>query len=521
MPGFLRYRTMFLILCAVALMGASAADVTSRIRGILLQGGGANFDTRTLDLPLLRGYYATRGYAPVWSGTPAAQDDARIALEALTEADADGLDPEHYHVAEIRMRLKAATAEATAQCDLLLSDGVFRFIRDLYEGRIELRELDRDVALPARAIDAPKVLDDALRNGRFAELLATLSPTHPAYGNLKRALARYRKVASDGGWPRIWDPVTDPLDTATPQTDLLRKRLSFEDARAAGPATDLKAAVEEFQRHHGLDADGRVGRRTLEALNVPASQRADEIAANMERWRWLPRDLGRRYIAVNAADATLAVVVDGRVVLNSKVIVGKPSNRTAIFSASVIGITFNPAWNIPAPIARKEILPKARRDPGYLGENHIVSDASGVLRQLPGEDNALGLLKLEMPNRFNAYLHDTPARTLFARSERHLSHGCIRVEQIRPLASFVLTGDAAQGLQEIQSDIAGGASKRISLDNPMPVFVLYWTAVASEDGSVDFFPDVYGRDQRLLAALAGKPVIGRVTMNSGFECRKA
>ncbi len=522
MFGFLRYRVVFPVLCAALLIGAAAAtDITSRIRGILLEGGGANFDTRSLDLPQLRDFYRARDYKPVWAGAAEDRHNAQIALDALSRADDEGLDPERYHVEEIRLRQKAMTVEGAAEYDLLLSDGMLRFIRDLRAGRGELRQIDRDVDLPVEAFNGPHALDGALRDGHLAEFLATLPPPDPAYAGLKRALARYRRIASEGDWPKIWDPVTDPLDVATAQTALLRKRLSFEIPLAGDPASDLKWALEEFQRRHGLDPDGRAGKRTLDALNIPAAERADEIAANMERWRWLPRDLGRRYIAVNAADATLVVVKDGHVVLQSKVIVGKPSTRTALFSANVIGITVNPEWNVPAPIARKEILPKARRDPAYLSRNHIVVDASGRLRQLPGSDNALGQLKLEMPNRFNAYLHDTPARSLFARDERHLSHGCIRVEQIQPLASFALTDDAMRGLEQLRAKIGSGENARISLDNPLPVFVLYWTVVANDDGSVDFFPDVYGRDQRLLAALAGKPVIGRVTMNSGDGCRKA
>ena len=514
-----RFTALF---CAVllALGAASAADLSGPIRQILVEGNRANFDMRDLDLPALQEFYAARQFEPAWTGSPDAERNARIALDALAHAEDEGLQPGRYRLQEIVLRQHAATAEAQAQYDLMLTGGVLRFIADSREGQPDLRALDRDVELPPQDFDVPHALLDALSSGHLAEFLAMLDPPHAAFARLKHALARYRKIAAQGDWPQIWDAVPELKKISPQQAELLRRRLAYEDARvAADPAMDMKAAVEDFQNRHGIEADGRVGKKTLAELNIPASQRADQIAANMERWRWLPRDLGRRYVMVNAADTTLVAVDNGQIVLRSKIIAGKPGNRTAIFAATITGITFNPSWNIPAPIARNEILPKARRNPNYLAHNHIVFDPDGTLRQLPGSDNALGYLKLEMQNRFNEYLHDTSSRALFARTERHLSHGCMRVEQIRPLASFAMTGDPASDLDKIAAEISDGATKRISLDNPVPVFVLYWTAMAQEDGSVDFVPDVYGRDQRLLAALAGKAAIGRVTMNFGDACR--
>jgi len=519
-----RFFRLFLPLaCLLLLAGAAPSlDTAARIENLLVKGASANFDMRDLDLAALRDFYGSRSYQAVWTAGGAPTREAELALMALEHAGEDGLDPASYHVNEIRMRRRATTAEGGAEFELLLTDGLLRFARDLRSGRSLLRTLDRDVELPAQPFDPSRALNDALNSGRLPEFLETLAPPHLAYDRLKRALARYQRIADAGGWEPIQEPMLDSLDIESPQTSRLAKRLSIEDAGlTADPTQDPKAALQEFQQHHGLEADGRLGQKTMEALNVPASARIDAIEANMERWRWLPRDLGRRYILVNAADATLEVVDGGHVVLKSKVIVGKPSTRTAIFTANITAVTFNPDWKIPAPIARNEILPKARRNPNYLSKNHIVIGPSGALRQLPGPDNALGLLKMEMPNRFDEYLHDTPARTLFARPERHLSHGCMRVEQIQKLASFAMTGDPEKGLSDIQAAIAEGANKRVSLEAALPVFVIYWTVVANEDGSVDFLRDVYGRDQRLLTSLAGKRLIGRVTMNTVSECSKA
>jgi murein L,D-transpeptidase YcbB/YkuD len=189
--------------------------------------------------------------------------------------------------------------------------------------------------------------------------------------------------------------------------------------------------------------------------------------------------------------------------------------RTPIFTAIATSLTFNPSWHVPSTIVRHEILPKARGNPGYLARKHMVRGETGGYRQLPGPGNALGRIKFEMPNEFDAYLHDTPLKSLFAQDERHLSHGCIRVGQIQPLASFALTNDVDSGLDRIQSLIMTRKTRTITLDEPLPVFVMYWTVIADADGAVNVLPDVYGRDQRLIAALAAERLSSRITMNIG------
>lgn len=423
------------------LAAEQSQDLAGRIRDLLASGGTGNFSFQELDLNALNTFYGARFYAPAWTGTPAAQSNASLAQSALEHSDEDGLQPDRYHLSELDLRRRADTMQAAAEYELLLTDAMLRYARDLRQGRPGLREIDDDVGFPTEYFDAAGTLDQALRANRLNDLLSSLPPPHPEYQYLKAALAHYR---------------------------------------ASG-------------------ADARVG----------------TIIANMERWRWVPRSFGPRYVSVNVAGATLEAVDNGTVILTSPVIAGKPETRTPLFSTTAVSLTINPSWHVPTPIVRKEIMPHLRANSGYLARKHMVWSQGGGIRQLPGAGNALGVLKFEMPNEFDTYLHDTPSRSLFAKADRHLSHGCIRVGKIQQLGSFALTGDPDAGLDRIHSLIITHATRTISLDESLPVYVLYRTAIADADGAVNFVPDVYGRDQRLLSALAVQHLSNRVTMNVG------
>ena len=241
------------------------------------------------------------------------------------------------------------------------------------------------------------------------------------------------------------------------------------------------------------------------------TERADQVIANMERWRWMPHPLETRYIMANEAASDLVVVDNGSVILNSRVIVGRPSMPSPIIRAEVRGIIVNPPWNVPANIARREILPKGR---GYLRAHGFVWRGDGQIQQRPGARSALGRVKLDMPNGLNVYLHDTPGKALFARDNRNLSHGCIRVQAILPLAGIVVAGDAEAGEPEVEAAIARHATREILAPVEIPVYFSYWTAVADDNGDIQFYPDVYGRDARVLAALH-RATTERVSLVSG------
>jgi murein L,D-transpeptidase YcbB/YkuD len=306
------------------------------------------------------------------------------------------------------------------------------------------------------------------------------------------------------------------VDPSTLQDDIGLPRSYFDPsydlqpALANGTLADVLTRMRPPHQEYEFLRAGLAHYRALrENGDATAGRRVEQILANMERWRWLPA-FEERYIEVNVADSTLKVVDHGTIALASRVIVGKPENPTPLFSAMVTSVTVNPYWSIPARIANREIRPRGR---GYVRARYIVTEG-GQLRQRPGPRNALGRVKLEMPNSFDAYLHDTPSRSLFARDERHLSHGCVRVELIRPLASFAMSGSTDGAIERLNGAIATGKNRGFALDTPLPVHVLYWTAIADANGDVAFVPDVYGRDAVLIAALANQRPAIRLTADA-------
>jgi murein L,D-transpeptidase YcbB/YkuD len=390
--------------------------------------------------------------------------------------------------------------------------------------------VDRDWAIEPPSFDAAAQLAHALEADAVPAWLGGLQPARPEYAALVEALARYRRLAAMG-WPTL--PAGEPLRSGDRggRVRALRARLAAAGDLAPGELDDdrygseVAAAVRRFQARHGLAPDGIVGRATHRALDVPAAARAAQIALNLERWRWLPDDFGPRHVVANAAAATVELIDNGRVRLASRAVVGDPHHPTPVVASRVEAVVFHPVWHIPASIAHREIVPRLVGEPRLLADSDIViagregtdphglavdwagrdpADQRVVLRQRPGPANPLGTVKLDMPNRFQVYLHDSPARELFARPMRTLSHGCVRVEAARALAALMLEGQPGWGPERIARALAAGATTRVPLAPPVPVYLLYWTAFVDVAGAVHFRDDVYGRDARLDAALAGR-----------------
>lgn len=508
---------------------AIAATLETRLEG---PPPGDTGDPRTY--PALQRFYAQRDYRPLWVGSEGARPLIRDLLDVLGRSARDGLNPEDYERDRIAEGATDTDTEALAELEIVSSREFMRFLSDLRSGRRRPHELDPELFLEPREFDLAQAMAKlGGQNGPDA-VVAEITPANPVYRRLRRALAEYGRIAANGGWPEV--PAAKGLREGAAGADVavLRKRLAASGdltiPSSREPVFDaaLRQAVERFQQRHGLTVDGVVGAETLAALNVPVDERIDQIAVNMERWRWMPDDLGERYVLVNLAGFELDVVDSGSVVLDMRVVVGQPYRRTPVFSDVMTYLEINPYWTVPPRIARRDIIPKAKQNPAYLAAQGIrvfagwTADAAEVdpatidwaamagernsfrFRQDPGPSNALGRIKFMFPNRFNIYLHDTPARSLFEKTARAFSSGCIRLERPLELAEYLLADMPGWDRAGIEKAIAEGKTRVVRLASPIPVHLSYSTAWIGEGGTVQFRDDVYGRDGLLLKALYGR-----------------
>lgn len=476
--------------------------------------------------PALETFYAQRNFKPVWSGSQSAAVRAVRVRGALADAGSQGLDTKTYTAALARWKSSPPeTGRDAAAFDVALSSSLFRYASDLQTGRVKPKDVYRDVNLPTPELDPAKALADALARDDIDGFLADLPPVHPGYKYLAGALARYRAIAAKGGWLTV--PRGIALDGSDRRIAVLAKRLAFEDpvlAPNGKPSADaVRDALLRFEKRNGLAEDGKLGPAVLQVLNVPAAARVQQIRANMERWRWMPRYLEQHYVEVDIPDQSVTYVDGGSARLYSKVVIGKPSTPTPILRTTVAAVIANPSWDIPSDIFARKMLPKLRRKPTYLLARNVVladgpaDDPHGTkidwrhvsaanlryqFQQSPGADNALGTILFDMPNDFDVYLHDTPEKNLFKLDVREKSNGCVRVQDISGLASLVLQAGADSDTADaLDPAIELGQTQRFALSRPVAVYMLYWTAIAEADGTVHFRPDRYGRDKRLIAKL--------------------
>jgi murein L,D-transpeptidase YcbB/YkuD len=391
--------------------------------------------------------------------------------------------------------------------------------------RIHPAAVERFWALQPERRDPALEFAEARRSGKLATWLKSLAPPFSGYRALQAAARRYREIIARGGWAVLAPGPSLKEGARGPQVDALRVRLSIE-GYASRPAAEadrfdapLREALAAFQSHHGLAADGSLGPQTRAALNVPAEARLLQIEANLERWRWLPRDLPADRLEIDIAGAEGRLFRAGQAELSMKVVVGDRKHRTPMFRSALEAVVLNPPWNVPTSIAQAELLPKEAREPGYLARNDFVW-IEGRLQQAPGPKSALGVVKFDLPSPFGVYLHDTPSKSAFQRPMRALSHGCMRLEKPLELAALLL---APQGgtPDSIARVVESKRTVRLPLKTRTPLFVMYWTAVADPAGEIDFRSDIYGWDTKLSAALAGAKTASAVMPQLATDCTEA
>lgn len=521
-------------------------DTSDEIRSLIYarqkSGGFTCAGEMICGISLLPEFYGRRKFQPAWTLSGEIGPKAREMVEVLQGMDEYGLRSSDYHLQTIE-RLAAEIdskppggrpleTQRLAELDILLTDAFLLLGSHLYGGRVNPETIHSEWVAFQYDIDLTRVLEAALEQDRVRLALDKLRPPHAGYIRIRKALDFYRQIAIAGGWPQVPHGPSLRLGDENESVTLVRQRLLMSgDIEAYEPVNPLQydrtleAGLRRFQERHGLEKDGIVGKETRRALNATVVDRIRQLQVNLERWRWIPHDLGERYLLVNIADFTLTVIEQDQPVSDMKVIVGRPFRKTPVFSRKMTFLVFNPYWNVPHKLAVQDILPKIKEDPEFLSKKDFslfsswADDALEVqpatidwslldkgnfpyrLRQKPGLNNALGTVKFMFPNKFAVYLHDTPSRSLFKSVARDFSSGCIRVEQPVWLAEYVLRGQNGWTESKIREIIDEGENKVVSLQHPIDVHLLYWTAWVGEDGLVQFRDDIYDRDQPLALAL--------------------
>ena len=477
-------------------------------------------------------FYSRRGFGPAWAD-PALANQLR---KALADSYHDGLDPADYHL-PLLQQLAAevdnpqATPELRAQNDILLTEGMLRLAYHLSFGKVDPESFDPqwNYGRTLAATDVVGEIDAAIANGRLYERIEALKPIHPMYLALKRELVRYRAFEATGGWKPLPGGTTLKPGVSDERVPELRRRMIVSGDLPATATTDsllydeeTAGAVRRYQERTGLQPDGAVGGATLKEINVPVADRIRQLRINLDRGRVLLQDLPQEFVVVNIAGFTVYFVRGSQIVWTSRVQVGKPYRRTPIFRSEISYIVWNPTWTVPPGIIANDILPAARKDPAAITRKGLkVIDSSGrvvdpasvdwsryrsgnipyTLRQDPGPSNALGRVKLMFPNPYLVYLHDTPSQSLFERSERAFSSGCVRVERALELTELVLNEPERWNTQSIDAVMKSGQLQNVNLKRKVPVLLAYWTAWVDPQGRVNFRHDLYEQDARWAAAL--------------------
>jgi murein L,D-transpeptidase YcbB/YkuD len=491
-------------------------------------------------------FYSNRSYQPAWVNTTGPLPRLNDLISGIRHSEHEGLQPEDYHLTTIQTLLQEIQQASELQqpldmqtlvdLELLCTDGFLLLASHLAAGRVNPETIHTKWIVNNPKAQLAALLQKAIETDRIEASLRMLIPPHAGYQALGDALARYRRLAKSFSGSPIPPGSKLRKGNRDHRVQQIRERLDalgdLESDHMGEPdlfGEELEAAILRFQKRHGMKADGVVGKRTRAALNVPLEERIRQIELNMERWRWIPHELGERYLLVNIADYKLTIVENHQKVMDMKVVVGRNYRHTPVFSDVMQYLVINPSWNVPTSIAVKDLLPRIKKDETYLrkmnfkvfaswDENAAELDAASIdwseitpdsfgfrLRQEAGSANALGRIKFIFPNRFAVYLHDTPSKNMFKQTRRGFSSGCIRLEKPIDLAAYLLQGQAGWTKASISAAIDSRDRKVLPLKAKVGIHLLYWTAWVDTSGTLHFRDDIYERDLPLAAALKERP----------------
>ena len=475
----------------------------------------------------LQAFYKQRDYHPVWVDERGPLPHAQQLLNLLMNAGEEGLDPSCYDIPVLQQLWPVKMGAGLAQLEIRLSHAFMKYSDDVRNGQLQPEAKDRYWRAYSGRVPALKLLKELLAKDELAAALHDLPPPQLGYEYLRKALRHYNYFAKQGGWSDIPAGQVLQLGQRHPQVKLVRERLMVDDLELEPVAREsvalfdrtLHDAVLRFQARYGLEATGKVDKATRQAMNVTVTERIQQIKVNMDRWRWLPRDLGYDYIMVNTAAYQLTAYVDRQPHMRMRVITGKPERPSPIVDSKLVQVILNPDWIVPITIAVEDIIPRIKTEPDYLARHNIrifTSHKAGAeeiaptlidwetismdpfpytLIQEPGVGNSLGQIKFVFLNDFAVFLHDTPIRDLFAQNKRAFSSGCIRVEKPRELAKFLLGEGSGWGDDELEQSIRSGETEKIQMDRNIPIYLVYWTAWVDEDRVVHFRDDIYNWDK--------------------------
>lgn len=485
------------------------------------------------DPEALQSYYMDRNYAPVWIGGEGQLDRARSVWNILAESWTHGLNPAHYHVNELAALFQGGMYDSKGNhLEYLMSDAVMRYVRDMTGMRINPADINQREEYWRTPLTGKAALSRVADSDTPTAALQDLAPRDPLYGLLRKELIRL------GGGEESHDhllPIRFSNYLLRPghqdrNIPTLRARLGVIHNPNYGPETiyddNLAAAVMQFQKEHGLDADGVVGPKTLAILNRSNRDKMRQIVSNLERLRWMEQDRPSRYVVVNVPSQMLWAIENDQIALEMPVVVGMPSRQTKSFKTEITGMRFNPTWTVPLSIKMRDMLPRLQEDPTYIsqkgiqlyygvGNERVTLDPTAInwhevtrsdmnamrMVQVPGDHNALGRIRVLMPNRYDIYLHDTNQPELFSRQDRTFSSGCIRMADPVAMARFIMQGRPGWTDEDMNRALESGRMTDVSVNQTLPVYIIHMTAWADEAGRIVYGPDVYGHDERLVGLL--------------------